>query len=249
MQREIVTKDPPTQERYGEINQIKNDRVGKFFYLTLIITILHGGFILWDLFCLIIGKANTVYSAAAFSNIYLIALSGYAGYKEFVRWMESPYDSNEEVAKEKILRFKRGEIITTLWILLYLACLTIERFHLISRLPFELERTALQVFAIVVGTYGSKSLFIGRARKILKSGSHINQSTGNALDGTIILSDEECEAKVIEFIEKNGGINNEQCRQILMIERGKSYRILENMEKKGKIFAEGMGRAITYRKR
>ncbi|MFH1823942.1 MAG: hypothetical protein ABH873_01785 [Candidatus Firestonebacteria bacterium] len=220
-------------------DKIRNERVEKFFYLTLIITILHGGFVLWDLVCLIIGRQNTIYSSGAFSNIYLIALSGYAGYKEFVRWMESPYGSDEEVAKEKILRFKRGEIITTLWILLYLACLTIERFHLISRLPFELERTALQVFAVVVGTYGSKSLFIGRARS--KTGND-----GKDASKKQELNSAEQEAKILAIIDSEGSISNDRCREILGADRNRVYRVLEKMEKEGRIKTEGIGKNIKY---
>jgi hypothetical protein len=72
---------------------LHNSRIEAIFYITLVITCIQAGYILWDLVSLVPGSdvllglegPNTRTASPYMSALYLIFLGLYAGYKEFRR--------------------------------------------------------------------------------------------------------------------------------------------------------------------
>jgi uncharacterized membrane protein len=227
---------PEEDTKIKILDTLRNERTEKIFYITLLVTVMHGGLVLWDLFCLIIKKENGVFSSSTFSNVYLLFLGAYAGYKEFVRWMESSSTEDEDVSKQNIIRIRRGEYIAFTWIVLLIVCLMLKSLLLIPRLPYELERTAIQVFSVVIGTFASRSLFIRRAKKRVESGIPAESNIDFI----------EAEKRILAYVAERGSIDNEEVRKITGFARGMAYKTLERLESEKKLKAEGTGKSIKY---
>ncbi|MCX5782006.1 MAG: hypothetical protein NT145_04805 [Elusimicrobia bacterium] len=213
---------------------LQNQRIETIFYLTLLVSIVQFGFILWDMFTLIPGVGalvglrapNAITSSGLMSLLYLALLGIYAGYKEFVRWTSS----EQEIPEEQVIRFKRGEFIVSFWIVLTVIALTIWQMRIIARMPNELFRTALQALGVMFGTYASKGLYKESSKKKAEDRTLVNDN----------------QSKVIEYIKANGSIDNETCQKVFNLDRGRAYRLLERLEKQGLIKSEGTGKASKY---
>ena len=60
--------------------QVRSAAVERLFYVTLIVAIIHAGFILWDLITMALGIKNDVVASNLMNNLYLILIGGYAGF-------------------------------------------------------------------------------------------------------------------------------------------------------------------------
>ena len=217
-------------------NNLQNQRIETIFYLTLLVSIVQLGFILWDMVTLIPGfgafvglKApNAITSSGLMSSLYLALLGIYAGYKEFVRWTSS----EQEVPEEQIIRFKRGEFIVTFWVVLAVAALTIWQMKIIPRMPNELFRTALQALGIMFGSYASKGLF----KKSSKRKAEDTKLAGGF------------SSKILDYISQNGSIDNEACQSLTGLPRYSALRVLRKLEKDRVLRREGKGKGIKYLK-
>ena len=206
------------------------------FYLTLLVTVVQAGFILWDLAAMLPGfgalvglkEPNKIQTSSLMSNLYLALLGIYAGYKEFLRWTGGP--DGQEVPEEQVKRFRRGELIVTFWVVLAVIGLSIWQLRLIERMPNELFRTALQALGIMFGTYASKGLY-GKAKK--KSAE-------------TVMAESDARQKVIGYIKAKGSIDSEECRKECGLDRGRAYRLLEKLEKEGLIKSEGVKKGAKY---
>ena len=217
---------------------LQNQRIETIFYLTLLVSIVQFGFILWDMVTLVPGvgalvglKApNAITSSGLMSSLYLALLGIYAGYKEFVRWTDASTSLSAEIPQEQVIRFKRGEFIVSFWIVLTVIALMIWQMKIIARMPNELFRTALQALAIMFGSYASKGLYTKSSKKKAEDQTLVNDNQG----------------KVIEYIKANGSIDNEACQKVFNLDRGRAYRLLEKLEKQGVVKSEGTGKASKY---
>jgi hypothetical protein len=143
-------------------NDLQNVRLEIIFYITLLITAVQAGYILWDIITMIPGGVrlfglsgpNTIVAISEISTVYLGFLAAYAGYKEFLRWTDTAKPETDRIPQEQVLRFKRGEIIVVFWILLLLMAMVLKAQHLIGRLPNELERVAFQAAGVLLGGWG-----------------------------------------------------------------------------------------------
>ena len=212
------------------------DRTGEFlFKLTFFITIVHAGFIFWDFLTLIqpfnkfagIIEENSVYSSGSMSTLYLAILGIYAGRKEIKRWTQN---SGIEIAEQQSTS-NRGEFIVGTWVVFTVVTLVFQQLHIISRMPHELFRTALQVIGVIFGTYTSRDL-----HKRKKGGIQ------NIQDSNLQSKD-----KIIEFIKSNGFIDNASCQKLLNLDRNKAYILLNSLEKEGVLVQEGSRKGSIYK--
>jgi hypothetical protein len=202
------------------------------FFITLVIALIHAGFIIWDIFTMIPGAdklisfkyPNTIFASAMMNNLYLTLLSVYAGYKEFNRWT-----GKTKQLEQKIRRIKRGEMIVLFWVILTIIGITIMQIQLIPRLPKELFRTTLQVLGIFFGTYASKKLF--------------DKSMGMVERDDLTNENREL---ILTHIELNGFITPKQCRELTGISRVQTYRIVHYMIKAGLIKSQGQTNNVKY---
>jgi len=216
--------------------KLQNDRIETVFYLTLFVTIVQAGFILWDLTTMLPGVStliglqtpNKIQSSNLMSNLYLALLGIYAGYKEFLRWTSG--STEQEIPEEQVKRFKRGEFIVTFWVVLAVVAMSIWQMKLIANMPAELFRTAMQALAIMFGTYASKGLY-GKTKQKKVADFQV---------------EDDLKQKVLDYIKTNGSVDNDTCQKTFGIDRGKAYRILEKLEKEKLIKSEGTGKAIKY---
>lgn len=222
--------------------QVRSAAVERLFYVTLIVAIIHCGFILWDLGTMALGVKNEVVASSLMNNLYLILIGGYAGFKEMKRWLsKNPADS--VMPEEKVIQFQRGEIIVYSWVFLFIVTVVLSQVKMIARMPMELTRTTIQSVTLLIATLGSRWVYQNKKAATSDKG----QGTGEDEKGQS-MTDGECEVKVMEYIEKNGGITNKELRDITGLDRGKSYRILEKMEKDGKIKPDGTFKDVVYKK-
>ena len=97
--------------------QVRSAAVERLFIVTLIVAVVHAGFILWDMGTMILGIKNEVVASNLMNNLYLILIGGYAGFKEIKRWLsKNPADTI--MPEEKVIQFQRGEIIVYSWVFL-----------------------------------------------------------------------------------------------------------------------------------
>ena len=51
---------------------------------------------------------------------------------------------------------------------------------------------------------------------------------------------------IVEFIKENGKINNEQCRNLLNVEKSRAAKLLLNLFEKNIVMRHGKGRKTYY---
>jgi hypothetical protein len=207
------------------------------FYLTLLITIVHAGFIFWDfitsipLFAKLIGIAeNKIFASGYMSTLYLALLGAYAGHKEIKRWTTTQPTLTYEENK-----FGRGELIVSGWIIFCAISISFWQMNIIPRLPNELFRTTLQVVGIIFGTYTSKGIYSRVKGKRVKS---------------ITIEDQEgksAENMIMEYVKEHGKIDNKSCQKLLGINDDQAYYILSKLVREGKLLQDGKGRNACYK--
>ena len=85
-------------------DDLKNMRVEAIFYLTLLVSLVLAGYILWDIYALLFHVQNTHFAVPEMSTAYLVFLAAYTGYKEYRRWMTDTPASRKVVPKEQVIR-------------------------------------------------------------------------------------------------------------------------------------------------
>lgn len=215
---------------------LQNSRIETIFYITLLITVVHSGFIIWDTGTMALHRANDIVATGYMSTLYLAFLTAYAGYKEFVRWLKpakaaNPEETEEVIPQSSVLRYRRGELIVIFWVLLLILGITMYQLKVIERLPQELYRTAMQAVGIWLGTMASKGLSQRKKRKDL-----------DALD-----DDSKFEKVILKHIEANGFVDNASCQQITGLDRNRAYRVLKKLADDGKVKVDsGTTRGVRY---
>lgn len=94
------------------------------------------------------------------------------------------------------------------------------------------------------GSIGNSELhFFYEAAGFEETGQEINENNIK-LDA---VNEPNDEAVVVEYVRKNGIINNTVCRQLLNVDRNRSSYLLRKLEKQGRLISEGQGRWAQYR--
>ena len=223
-------KDPQTQ------------RIELIFFTTILITLVHGGFISWDLATMIPGGPkifglqfpNTITASAYMSTIYLAFLCAYSGFKEFVRWatpLSIPKGNKAGfLPEEETKSLIRVEILAVFWTLLLLVSIFLLQMRLIGRLPNELMRTALQVSVILIGVYTSKGMHMRKRRKYA-------EKLWSRIDFSKV---------ILEYVEENGPIDNASAQHITGLPRYRALRVIKRMQEKKLLVPIGNGRGRKY---
>ena len=213
---------------------VRNASIERLFYLTLFVAVIHAGFILWDLVTMILGVKNEVYASSLMSNLYLILIGGYAGFKEIKRWLsKNPVDS--VMPEDKIIQFQRGEIIVYCWVTMFIAAVVLSQMKIILRMPMELTRTTIQSLAFLIGTLGSRWVYSNKNKAEIK----------------VLSKEDEILVKqykdwMIDYIRKNGKLTNKAFSENFKLGPDRSYRILDRMAELAILKRQGEGRSSIY---
>ena len=109
----------------------------------------------------------------------------------------------------------------------------------------ELTRTTIQSVTLLIATIGSRWVYQNKKQlRISNSELRIKKGIEEGMK-----NEKDVELKVMEYIEKNGGITNEDVRGILGVDRNRAYRLLEKLEKEGKIISSGEMKGSKYVKK
>ncbi|MFH1368047.1 MAG: hypothetical protein ABII64_02845 [Elusimicrobiota bacterium] len=214
---------------------LQDSRIETIFYVTLLITVVHSGFIIWDTGNMALRRANEIVATGYMSTLYLAFLGAYAGYKEFVRWIKpaktlTTEDEDVLIPKSQVLRYRRGEIIVVFWVLLLMTGISLFQLKLIERLPQELYRTAMQAVGIWLGTMASKGLSQRKKRK----------------DSELLDDDLKYEQVILKHIGTTGFVDNASCQEITGLDRNRAYRLLRKLASDGKLKTEGGTKGARY---
>jgi hypothetical protein len=179
---------------------------------------------------------NSRFATADMSNVYLLFLTAYTGYKEFRKWFDlrsadpTKLASQLVVPKDQVVRFRRGEVIVAFWTLLFVVTLVIQAEGLIPRLPKELARVAVQAICIWMGGLFSEGAL--RSHKQKKADDYAN-TTSHA-------------QKILDHIDANGAIYNEECQNITGLSSSKAYRLLQRLVSEGELVTDGKNKGKRY---
>lgn len=252
---ELTRKDA---SKFVTALQLKGSRTEILFYLTLFVTIVHAGLILWDLFTMTpagsrlfgLVKPNDITASPHVRDLYLVLLASYAGYKEFKHWKLS---DDAPVPESEANMFRRGEAIIAFWVLLAVVSASLEAMHIISRMPNELMRTTMQVIAVMLGSYGSRTIRNGR-KKNSKAQEADNAVPVNEADtekqeaGPVRLSDSHRKI-VADYLNEHEFINRESCMEATGLSSQQAYRLLTGMEEDGELEKVGDNKGTKYRRK
>ena len=220
----------------------QTQRIELIFITTIILTLVHGGFVSWDLLTMIPGGAklfglqvpNTIAASAYMSTIYLAFLCAYSGFKEFVRWatpLNIPKGNKSGfLPEEESQSLIRVEILAVFWTLLLLVSIFLLQMRLISRLPLELMRTALQVSVVLIGVYTSKGFHMRKRRKYA-------EKLWSRIDFSKI---------ILEYVEENGPIDNTSAQRVTGLPRYRALRVIKRLQDKKLLVPIGNGRGRKY---
>jgi hypothetical protein len=215
-------------------DDLQNARLQVIFYFTLLVTMVQAGYIVWDAVTMLPGAVrffglagpNSHYASGYMTSLYLTLLAAYGGYKEYIRWTNSDNASETEVPLQQVIRFKRGEVIVTFWVSLYVLSIVLLQQGLISRLPFEIQATAVGSLGILIGTWASKDKLSSRRKKTAIHSAHSQ--------------------KVLAYVDTNKYIENEACQTLTGLGADQVYRLLKRLEADGELGSEGTKRGRRY---
>jgi hypothetical protein len=224
-------------------DDLQSARLEVIFYFTLLITAVLAWYIFRDLATMLPGAQqflgmsapNDKFATPEMSNVYLLFLTAYTGYKEFRRWLDLNAKAGTDqaavvVPQAQLLRFRRGEVIVVFWALLWLLCSVIEAEHLIPRLLKELGRVALQAILIWLGGVFSEGAVRSRSKRKAETGTH---AAAHA-------------QKILDHVAANGPIYNEDCQNLTGLDKDKAYRLLQHLVAQGKLASEGKNKGKRY---
>jgi hypothetical protein len=121
-------------------------------------------------------------------------------------------------------------VIVAFWVLLAVVAIVLLQVRLISRLPNELFRTALQAVGVLFGTYASKGLH-SRSKKQKEDDLGLSSQHGQ---------------KIVDYIAANGAIDNEACQKVTGLGQYQVYRLLKRLQDDGVLKSEGANKGRKY---
>jgi uncharacterized membrane protein len=149
--------------------------------------------------------------------VYIALLTAYAGDKEVHRW----------IGKELPSRW--GSVFIYLWFIFFAVAFTVQAINPTFKLPDDLSKICLQVLGIF---FGSK--ISGKLYSMKQEAKDFETELGGR------------EAKVLALITEKGRVATGDAAKFLNLSKATARRILDKLEKDGKIKQEGVGRGICY---
>jgi hypothetical protein len=141
------------------------------------------------------------------ADVYLTLLGAYAAQREGAKWLG---------ADEPSARLRRGELFVGAWFALYLAMLTLANLYSKWTMPVELKTITLGVLGIFAA--GGISASVREKRR------------GNALS-----AGPDRREDILRLLRERGGLSSEAAAQALGVSQATAWRLLETLEKEGKV--------------
>lgn len=152
--------------------------------------------------------------------IYVALVTAYAGDKEIRRWTG------------KALPSKWGSVFIYLWFVFFAVAFTIQTFNATFVLPEDLSKVCLQVLGIFFGTKISGKIYAMR-----QEAKEFETELGGR------------EERVLALMEENERVTTGDVAKFLNLSKPTARRIMDKLEKDGKVKQEGIGRGAYYIKK
>ncbi len=149
--------------------------------------------------------------------IYIALVTAYAGDKEVRRWMG------------KELPSRWGSVFIYLWFIFFAVAFTIQAFNSTFVLPEDLSKICLQVLGIFFGSKVSSKIYSMRQET-----KDFQTELGGRAD------------RVLALIQEKGRVTTGDAAKLLALSKPTARRIMDQLQKEGKVKQEGVGRGIYY---
>lgn len=149
--------------------------------------------------------------------VYVALVTAYAGDKEVRRWMG------------KSLPSRWGSVFIYLWFIFFAVAFTIQTFNASFVLPEDLSKVCLQVLGIFFGTKISSKIYSMR-----QEAKDFQTDLGGRAE------------RVLALVQEKGRVTIGDTAKFLGMSKSTTRRILDELEKEGKIKQTGTGRGVYY---
>lgn len=144
-------------------------------------------------------------------DVYLTLLTAYAAQREGAKWLG---------ADEALMRLRRGELFVGIWFAVYLLMWAMANVSMRWTLPVELKTIALGVLAVFAGTGISAGL---------------RERSTRTTDAASTQDDSDRRVQILRLVNEKGPISAEDVAQNLGLPHASVWRLLERLEKEGRI--------------
>ncbi len=149
--------------------------------------------------------------------VYVALVTAYAGDKEVRRWMG------------KSLPSRWGSVFIYLWFIFFAVAFTVQTFNASFVPPEDLSKVCLQVLGIFFGTKISSKIYSMRQ----EAKDFQTELVGRT-------------ERVLTLVQEKGRITTGDAAKFLGLSKSTARRIMDQLEKEGKVKQEGVGRGIYY---
>lgn len=149
--------------------------------------------------------------------IYVALVTAYAGDKEVRRWMG------------KELPSKWGSVFIHLWFIFFAVAFTIEAINPTFKLPEDLSKICLQVLGIFFGSKVSSKIY-----SMKQEAKDFQTELGGRQE------------QVLALIQEKGRVTTGDAAKLLSLSKPTARRLMDQLQKEGKVKQEGVGRGIYY---
>lgn len=149
--------------------------------------------------------------------VYVALVTAYAGDKEVRRWTGSALPS------------RWGSVFIYLWFVFFAVAFTIQAINPTFKLPDDLSKVCLQVLGIF---FGSK--ISGKLYSMKQEAKDFETEIGGRED------------RILALVTEKGRVATGDAAKLLGLSNPTARRILDKLEKDGKIKQEGVGRGVYY---
>lgn len=149
--------------------------------------------------------------------VYVALVTAYAGDKEVRRWTG------------KALPSRWGSVFIYLWFVFFAVAFTIQAINPTFKLPEDLSKICLQVLGIF---FGSK--ISGKLYSMKQEAKDFETEIGGRED------------RILALVAEKGRVTTGDAAKLLSLSNPTARRIMDKLEKDGKIKQEGVGRGVYY---
>ncbi len=151
-----------------------------------------------------------------FGDVYLALLGAYAAQREGSKWLG---------ADEAAMRIRRGELFVGLWFAVYLLVTSLGNLSLRWAMPQELKAITLGVLGIFAVTG------LSAAGRQLRTGRSKNNPEAGA----------DAPERALALLKEKGSLTCSEAASLLAISTTSAWRLLEKLEKEGRLMQEAAG--------
>jgi hypothetical protein len=168
------------------------------------------------------------------TTMYLGMLGLYIG-RNAVRQYQGK-DDKEALPRYVFLKIQRGYFYLAMWGTLCFVAYMLKAFEVISRMPYELTITTLGVAGGLCGDKVLKGFLDKRTVRQMETADAASTAADHG-------------GSIMDYIEKNGRVTNAECQQVTGLKEAQACRVLEALQKEGRLEQKGGGRGVYYQKK